>query len=131
MADGEKTCGYCGKPMTGRSDKRFCSDQCRATSANVRRLTEEGELLIRNVNRVLRRNRQILRQASPVGKTTVRRQVLSLAGFNFNYFTHIYRTRQGNNYYFCYDYGYLLLPQEDKVLIVNWQQYMEPKESIS
>jgi len=49
-----------------------------------------------------------------------------LQSFNFNYFTHQYKTAKGNTYHFCYDYGYLLLPEE-KVLIVNWQPYMQPK----
>ncbi|MFD2515399.1 hypothetical protein ACFSRY_16115 [Pontibacter locisalis] len=33
-------------------------------------------------------------------------------------------TSKGNTYHFCYDYGYLLLEGE-KVLVVNWQPYME------
>lgn len=79
---------------------------------------------MREVNTALRRNRQILQRASPEGKTTLRREVLQLAGFDFRHFTHQYRTRQGNIYNFCYDYGYLLL-DDGKVLIVNWQPYME------
>jgi hypothetical protein len=54
---------------------------------------------------------------SPEGKTTLRREVLLQAGFDFRYFTHLYRTQKGNTYYFCYDY---LLLEEEKVLIVNW-----------
>ncbi len=41
-------------------------------------------------------------------------------GFDFRYFTHLYRTKNGNTY----DYSYLLL-DEGKVLIVNWQPYMD------
>ncbi|WP_238395822.1 hypothetical protein [Pontibacter pudoricolor] len=59
---------------------------------------------------------------SPGGKTTVRRDVLLQFGFDFNYHTHLYRTRQGNTYHFCYDYGYLLL-EDDRVLIVSQQNY--------
>jgi hypothetical protein len=81
-------------------------------------------MLIQKVNAILRRNRTLLKQASPVGKTTLRREVLQLSGFDFRHFTHLYRTKQGNTYHFCYDYGYFLLPDE-KVLIVNWQPYME------
>ncbi|PVY37356.1 hypothetical protein [Pontibacter virosus] len=40
------------------------------------------------------------------------------------YLTQVYRTQKGNTYHLCYDYGYLLLPEE-KVLIVNWQPYMD------
>jgi len=119
-----KTCHHCGAPLAGRVDKRFCSDHCRSSAANTRKLTDPGERLMRDINMLLRHNRHLLRQASPHGKTTVRREVLELSGFNFSYFTHIYRTQKGDAYHFCYDYGYLLVP-ENKVLIVNWQQYME------
>ncbi len=76
------------------------------------------------VNAALRKNRSILKQLSPKGKTTIPRQYLELAGFDFRYLTQLYRTQRGNTYHLCYDYGYLLLPEE-KVLIVNWQPYME------
>lgn len=124
MKEKEKVCGHCGEPLMGRVDKRFCSDQCRARSGNQRKLQDKGESLMREVNRSLRQNRMILQRFSPEGKTTLRREALLQAGFDFRYFTHLYRTQKGNTYHFCYDYGYLLLP-EDKVLIVNWQQYME------
>ena len=120
----EKLCGHCGTALIGRTDKKFCSDQCRARAANQKKLEDRGERLMREINGALRRNRQVLHRFSPEGKTTVRRQVLELAGFDFRHFTHLYRTKQGNTYYFCYDYGYLLL-EDEKMLIVNWQPYME------
>nr|WP_262511387.1 DUF2116 family Zn-ribbon domain-containing protein [Pontibacter diazotrophicus] len=119
------TCIQCGKQMAGRMDKRYCSDQCRFLQNNQKRREDKGEKLMAKVNATLRKNRTILRQASPLGKTTIRRQVLELAGFDFRHHTHLYRTQKGNTYHFCYDYGYLLLPEDGKVLIVNWQQYME------
>ncbi|WP_052738894.1 hypothetical protein [Pontibacter korlensis] len=81
---------------------------------------------MKEINNKLRHNRFLLQRFSPEGKTTLRREVLQLSGFDFRHFTHLYRTRQGqgNTCYFCYDYGYFLLPDE-KVLIVNWQPYME------
>ncbi|SIR30870.1 hypothetical protein [Pontibacter lucknowensis] len=124
----EKQCQQCGSKMTGRMDKRFCSNQCRANAHNAGRRQNSGEQLILNINSILRRNRTILKQASPQGKTTTHKQVLQLAGFDFRHHTHLYRTKQGNTYYFCYDYGYFLLPEE-KVLIVNWQPYMEQSNS--
>ncbi|ALJ01683.1 hypothetical protein DC20_21765 (plasmid) [Rufibacter tibetensis] len=124
MGEIGKQCGHCGEPIAGRADKRFCSDQCRARSGNRRKLEDRAERLMREVNNALRRNRLILERLSPEGKTTLRREVLLQAGFDLRYFTHLYRTQKGNTYHFCYDYGYLLL-EEEKVLIVNWQQYME------
>ncbi|PRY05353.1 hypothetical protein CLV24_13033 [Pontibacter ummariensis] len=120
----EKQCPQCGNTLNGRSDKRFCSNQCRAQAHNQKRQHNEGEQLIQRLNTLLRRNRSILRQLSPQGKTTTYRQLLKTAGFDFRHFTHTYRTKSGNTYHFCYDYGYLLL-EEEKVLIVNWQPYMD------
>jgi hypothetical protein len=123
MDSSNRKCSQCASELKGRIGQRFCSDQCRATHHNLEKLQNRGEQLIKEVNIILRRNRTILRQASPEGKTTVNRQVLERAGFDFRYFTNLYRTQKGNTYHFCYDYGYLLLP-EDKVLIVNQQPYM-------
>ncbi|QCR21114.1 hypothetical protein [Pontibacter sp. SGAir0037] len=120
----ERTCTQCAKVIVGRSDKRYCSDACRHLSNNTSRRHSEGERRMQQVNGALRKNRSILRQLSPQGKTTIPRQYLELAGFDFRYFTQLYRTQRGNTYHLCYDYGYLLLPEE-KVLIVNWQPYMD------
>ncbi|MBA9079765.1 MULTISPECIES: hypothetical protein [Rufibacter] len=125
MGNTSRTCRHCGSTLVGRADKKYCSDQCRALAGNARKLVEKGQRFMRDINTKLKKNRDLLRLASPEGKTTLRRQVLELNGFDFGYFTHLYRTKQGNTYYFCYDYGYLLLPEE-KMLIVNWQPYMNP-----
>lgn len=118
------SCHVCGKALAGRSDKRFCSDQCRAQLNNKKKKSDVGELLIQDINRILRKNRSILKSIGPLGKTTTRKEYLVLLGFNFNYFTHQLSTQKGNIYTFCYEYGYLLLP-EDKVLIISWQAYQK------
>jgi predicted nucleic acid-binding Zn ribbon protein len=117
-------CQQCNTPISGRVDKKYCSDQCRATAGNRRKEEDKGEQLMRDINNVLRLNRYLLQKVSPEGKTTLKRAVLVHAGFDFRHFTHLYRTKQGNTYHFCYDYGYLLL-DDDKVLVVNWQAYMQ------
>ncbi len=120
----EKTCLQCHAAITGRSDKRFCTDQCRYLHNNTLKQQNQGERRIHQINAALRKNRSILKQFSPLGKTAVSRQHLELSGFDFRYLTQVYRTQKGNTYHLCYDYGYLLLPDE-KVLIVNWQPYMD------
>ena len=123
MEKDTRICEQCGAAVKGRLGKRFCGDQCRASFNNLKKQESSGDQIMKHVNAVLRRNRTLLKQASPQGKTTLRREVLVQAGFNFQYFTNIYRTQKGSNYYFCYDFGYLFLA-EDKVLIVNRQPYM-------
>lgn len=115
-------CLECGSPIIGRSDKKFCSDQCRYLFNNRGKV--EKQKIIIDINSKLRRNRSILKKYSPLGKTTVRKDVFVSENFNFNFHTHIYKTKSGTTYFFCYEYGYTLLPDE-KLLIVNWQPYME------
>ena len=115
-------CLFCHKEMKGRRDKKFCDTQCRSAYHNSYK--NEKEEFIRTINKILRKNRMILKFASPRGKTTVRRTFLSEKGFDFRYFTNTYKTKTGNTYHFCYDFGWLEVEGE-KVLIVNWQPYME------
>ncbi|MHA6248240.1 hypothetical protein ACXYMU_09915 [Pontibacter sp. CAU 1760] len=123
MQASKRACAQCKQDIIGRADKQYCSSQCRAAASNSRKADDAGERLMREINSRLRHNRQVLHRASPEGKTTLRREVLQQQGFDFRHFTHLYRTKNGTTYYFCYDYGYLLL-EEEKVLIVNWQPYM-------
>jgi len=122
----EQVCMACQKLFQGRIDKKYCSDDCRFTANNLKRRESAEAKLIASVNSTLRKNRSILKNLNPEGKTTVRKEYLMLQGFDLRYHTHQFQTRQGNLYNFCYEYGYLLLAEE-KVLIVNWQPYMQPK----
>jgi hypothetical protein len=118
----QRTCLQCGQKFAGRSDKRFCGDQCRAAYNNSHRA--DSEKVIVQVNKVLRKNRTILRTLNPVGMTIVRKEFLTERGFNFRYFTNLYKTKEGNEYWFCYDVGYMHL-DEHKVRIVDYQKYMK------
>jgi predicted nucleic acid-binding Zn ribbon protein len=117
-----KICQECGKSITGRLDKKFCDDYCRNSFNN--KVARKSEKWITEINRILRKNRSILKTLNPEGLTSVKKEYLSLQSFNFNYFTHLYTTKEGNVYRFCYEYGYRLTENDAKVLIVNWQNYM-------
>ena len=119
-----RKCIECEKEFTGRSDKKFCSDQCRA-SFNNRKQSEE-EKLITKVNRVLRKNRSILKRINPNGNSTVDKSFLQEQGFNEKYFTNIYRTKAGTTYYYCYDQGFMHL-DSNRMLLVNYKSYMKEK----
>ena len=112
------TCMECGKKVKGRADKKFCDDFCRNSYNN--KLNSDSNGLVRNVNNILRKNRRILEEVLPESeekaKTTKERMLEK--GFQFKYFTHTYKNKQGNIYYFCYEYGYLLL-ENDWVLVVK------------
>jgi hypothetical protein len=112
-----RNCTECGEAILGRVDKKFCSDQCRNNYNN--RLNSDANNLVRNTNKILRRNRRILEELNPNGKAKVPREKLSLKGFNFSYYTSTYTTKTGNVYYFCYEYGYLLLEADYLALVKN------------
>jgi hypothetical protein len=62
---------------------------------------------MRNINHVLRKNRRALSELCIGDKITVPADKLTENGFLFSYYTHSYRTRKGDIYYFCYEYGYI------------------------
>lgn len=112
----ERKCLECGRPVFGRVDKKFCSDGCRNAYNNKTKAVSTN--YIRNVNNILSKNRRILLELNPEGKTKKHRDQLLRKGFNFDYFTNVYRTKEGSEYRFCYEQGYLML-DNDFILLVE------------
>lgn len=120
-----KTCKQCGKPLAGRLDKQFCDAYCRNTYNNQNK--SKGERTIASVNSILRRNRKLLKELSPMGKATVRKEILDAMGYDYRYFTNIYKSKS-QAYFVCYDFA--MGPIVDnkgikKVLIVQKQDYFD------
>jgi hypothetical protein len=113
----ERSCIECGSPFRGRMDKKFCSDLCRIAFNN--RLNSDDIHYMRNVNNILRKNRRILITMNPTGKNKVSHEKLKAKGFNFSYFTSIYKTREGSLYYYCYEQGYLPIEKDYYLLVVK------------
>jgi len=111
----KKKCLECGEVVTGRTDKKFCSDYCRNSYNN--KVNKDSKNLIRNVNNRLKKNHKILTELNVTGKTKVTRTKLYDKGFDFHFFTSIYTTKTGNTYYYIYDQGYLSLENELFLLI--------------
>ncbi len=110
-------CLECGNRIKGRTDKRFCNDQCRNSYHN--RLKSDINAMVRRVNKQLRHNRRIMEKLVPSnpGKITIPKSRLTDEGFNFNYHTHTYTTKNGHTYIFCYEYGYLPLDNNVYMLV--------------
>jgi len=112
-----RNCISCREQIRGRADKKFCSDQCRNAYHNEQ---NNGRInYIRNVNNILKKNRRILENLNPSGKIKIKKDKLSSLGFNFQYFTNVYKTNTGNTYYFCYEQGYLLIENDFYMLVVK------------
>ncbi|MBN2730645.1 MAG: hypothetical protein JXR53_15580 [Bacteroidales bacterium] len=113
----DRLCLECGESLLGRSDKKFCGDQCRNAFNN--RLNSDSNNLVRNINNQLRKNRRIMTELNPDGKCKVQKEKLLAKGFSFKYFTHTYTTQKGTIYYFSYDQGYLQVEDDLFVLVVD------------
>jgi hypothetical protein len=110
-------CESCGKPLRGRSDKRFCDDYCRHLHHNKSRA--DNEKALKKINGALKRNRQILKEilfhsSDPV---KVKREDLLDRGFLFRYHTHEKKSRSGSAFTYCYEYGYLPLADEQYLIV--------------
>ena len=111
------TCIECGEPVKGRADKKFCDDSCRSNCHNKTR--EDSVNLIRSINYRLRKNRKILEELNPKGKSRTTNRILLKRGFDFNYITSYYTTKANKTYYFVYEQGYLELENNEYALVVK------------
>lgn len=113
----EKKCLECGEKIIGRADKKFCSDQCRISYNN--KLNSDETNYVRNVNNILRKNRRILLELNTTGKSRVSRDKLTEKGFDFVYYTSTYTTKEGSQYFYCYEQGYLPVEKNYYLLVVK------------
>ncbi|MBW7868025.1 MAG: hypothetical protein H3C31_06850 [Brumimicrobium sp.] len=117
-----RLCLECKTELHGRKDQKFCGDYCRNTFNN--RLNEDANKYVRRINNILRKNRRILSELNPDGKRTVDGIILAEEGFNFHYYTNIYTTKKGSQYFFCYDHGYLKM-DDNQYMLVQKQDYVK------
>ena len=103
--DSKKTCITCGDHVQGRSDKKYCSNDCRSNYNNFQ--NREKNNLMRNINRALRKNHHILEQLVCQGNSEVHRNTLLNLGYNFIYSTHVMYNATGQESRCCYGKGIL------------------------
>lgn len=112
-----RICLECGEALKGRADQKFCNDLCR-NAYNNKKMSGSTNFM-RKINRILKKNHSILEELNPEEKTTIYKSRLEKKGFNFNYYTNIYTTKNGKEYFFCYDQGYLELENNKFLLVKN------------
>lgn len=102
-------CDECGIDIYGRSDKRFCSDQCRAAYHN--KFLKKDMREIRSTNRILRKNRRLLQHLSSKFEEIELSRLYDM-GFREGYVTRIDKTSEGEVHYFCYDQGFAIFDEQ-------------------
>lgn len=110
-----KTCLECGEKIIGREDKKFCNDSCRNTFNNKQ--NKDATNLMRNINNKLRKNYRILCELNPEEKSKTTRSKLLQLGFEFEFLTSIYTTKNATTYFFIYDQGYMQIDNDWFVLV--------------
>nr|MBS0038137.1 hypothetical protein [Saprospiraceae bacterium] len=102
-----RNCKLCKAPYTGRSDKIFCSAQCKADYHN--RLNAATLKATFKTDKILHRNRSILLEV--MGKNLhqkkVDRDFLAKKNFRFEYMTGFYKNAQGKRYHLLYDFAWM------------------------
>jgi hypothetical protein len=111
----EKKCITCSGKLLGRSDKKYCSDNCRYDHHNQKKRLERTQLT-KSVNDSIWHNRKILYQLTCRGITKLKRKELEFLGFNFNTLTG-FKIRDRNDYdAYCYEY---LLTMKNQVVHIS------------
>ena len=121
----QQGCLYCGKELTGRTDKKYCDLHCKS-AYQYKRTKEQPERFYNKVDNQLRLNRRLLKEYNKAGKAIVRSLVLLDLGFDPNFFTHFWKNGKGEVYLFVYEYGFLKKIEngKEKYVLVIWQDYM-------
>jgi len=91
-------CQECAKKLNGRRDKKFCDVSCRNAFNNNQSLYPE-------------------KRAANVHKSQ-----LTDRGFRFDYYTSTYTTKQGNTYFFNYEFGFMELEDDRMVIVENIEE---------
>lgn len=117
MSRSMRPCRLCKKPFTGRSDKIFCSVDCKNEyHVRLRRATAE---VVRETDKILHRNRSILLEIMGKNRTQkkVNRLLLEKKKFRFNYFTGSTTNSHGKLYHYVYDFAWMSFSDQEVLII--------------
>ncbi len=113
-----RRCLECNELIKGRSDKKYCSVYCKS-SYHYRKNLERDDNMFVLIDKILKKNRRILKEFNKAGKSIVRKDVLLEEGFNPKYFTHYWKGKSNNLYLFCYEYGFMEKTENNKAKYVS------------
>ncbi len=112
----EKECQQCGKPLHGRTDKKFCDSACKNAFNFAQRRDTRNE--VREIDGYLHRNREILAMLMGESKKEMfDRAVITRAKFRWEYMTGIYKNKEGKWYHLVYDYAWMEFSTQQVLVI--------------
>jgi hypothetical protein len=114
-----KACPVCKKKVIGRADKRFCSIKCKSEYHHKLRL--HTKTITTSIDRILHRNRSILREimGKRITKKKISRLVLDQKKFNYNYITGFHINTQHKTIHHVYDYSWAIFSDQEVLIMVN------------
>lgn len=117
IQENKKHCKECGTVLTGRADKKYCDSNCRSLYHN--RANRKETERMRQVERVMRRNRNYLDRKSQNGRKFIPVVELFDSGFDLKYFTHFHEDQEGRVWRMVYDIPYLLTKKGILLMAIN------------
>lgn len=108
-----RLCKMCKNPIKGRSDKVFCSPDCKNEyHIKLRHATFQAT---HKTDLILHRNRSILLEI--LGKNTsqikIHRMILDQKKFNYSYITGTHINNQGKTVNHVYDFSWIIFSDEE------------------
>lgn len=103
--------------MKGRSDKLFCSSDCK-NEYHIK-LRKVINLATLNTDRILHRNRSILLElmGKNLKQKKVKREMLDKKKFNFHYVTGYYTNSKGKMYDYINDFAWMIFSDREILII--------------
>ncbi|HQK36823.1 MAG TPA: hypothetical protein PLC81_04250 [Bacteroidales bacterium] len=119
----DRFCLDCGSKVTGRADRKFCSDACRINYHNS--LRKKDEFLVNLINKQLKRNRTILEKHYRANRFYMPIHQLHLEGFREKYHTHT-TTNGMDTVHFFYEYG---ITFENASMVHIWKEEFQEENN--
>jgi hypothetical protein len=116
-------CLECGEILSGRLGQKFCSVYCKS-SYHYKNYKEKQPTTYVKIDYQLKHNRRILKSYNISGQSQIKKEKLVAEGFDFKYYTHTWKAKNGNIYHFCYEFGFRDL-EDGKYMLIMWQDYMK------
>lgn len=117
-------CIECSEKLTGRADQKYCSEHCKS-SFHYKKNKEKQVSTYVKIDDHLKHNRRILKKYNSSGQSQIKKDLLLKEGFDFKYFTNLWTAKNGNVYTFCYEFGFRDLGDNNKYMLIMWQDYMK------